>query len=176
MSDRIDISVIICTYNRSQILGKTVESVAAQELPPSLNWEILVVDNNSTDETRQVAESLRSRYPERIRYLFEPRQGLSNARNTGIRESRGEIVAFMDDDETADGAWLQRLTANLHTSEWAGAGGRVVPPPGFSRPHWLSSKSPFNQGPLASFDPECAEGNFSGTSFWREYGLQKGDI
>ncbi len=165
MDSPTQITVIICTYNRSQSLSKTLHSVVAVNLPQSVCWEILVVDNNSRDETRLVVEELRRRYSERIRYVFEPKQGVSHARNKGIKESRGEILAFIDDDETADTAWLRNLTANLHSHEWAGAGGRVVPPLNFAKPRWLSSKSSFNQGPLATFDPEQEAGNLTEAPF-----------
>ena len=148
----VKISILVCTYNRSQTLGVAVESIVVQPLLQSIDWEIVVVDNNSTDQTRQMIEALQRRYPDRIRYVFESQQGISHARNTGIRESRGEILAFLDDDETASTDWLQNLTANLHTREWAGAGGRVVPPSSFLPPHWLSIKSSYVSGPLAAFD------------------------
>src|SRR5271170_5558250 len=173
MSVPTKISVIICTYNRSRSLGEAVESVASEILTQPLGWEILVVDNNSNDKTRQVVEGLICRYPERIRYVFEPKQGISHARNAGIKESRGEILAFIDDDETAEGAWLQNLTANLHSGEWAGAGGRVLPPSSFSRPRWLSSKSPFIQGPLASFDPENVTGKLTDPPFGANMAFRK---
>ena len=80
-----------------------------------MGWEILVVDNNSSDETRQVVEDLQRMYPDRIRYLFEAQQGISHARNSGIRNARGEILAFIDDDETAGVDWLQNLTASYLT-------------------------------------------------------------
>jgi glycosyltransferase involved in cell wall biosynthesis len=152
------ISVVICTYNRSKTLGAAIESVAAQSLPPSLGCEILVVDNNSTDETRQVVEGLQQRHPERIRYVFERAQGISHARNTGIREAEAEILAFLDDDEIADTEWLANLTANLRSGEWAGAGGRVLPPSTFSPPRWLSALNSSITGPLAVFDPALEAG------------------
>jgi len=150
--DAPEISVLVCTYNRSKTLKVAVESIALQTLPQSIKWEIVVVDNNSTDQTRQVVQQLQRRYPELIRYLFEPKQGISNARNSGIAVARGEILAFLDDDETAGPDWLRTLTTNLHTGEWAGAGGRVLPPADFSPPQWLSTKSSFVSGPLATFD------------------------
>jgi len=159
------ISVLICTYNRSQSLGVAVESVAAQSLPQSLDWEILIIDNNSPDQTRQVVEDLQHRYPNHIRYVFEPQQGVSHARNAGIREARGEILAFLDDDETASKDWLQNLTGNLHNGEWAGAGGRVLPPSSFSPPRWLSTKSSFANGPLAAFDLGLVAGQLSEPAF-----------
>jgi glucosyl-dolichyl phosphate glucuronosyltransferase len=165
MNDPTKITVLVCTYNRAQTLGATIESVAAQTLPQSLSWEILVVDNNSSDETRQVVEGLQRRFPERIRYLFEPQQGVSYARNAGIREARGEILTFIDDDETASAGWLQNLIANLHSGEWAGVGGRVLPPSSFSLPRWLSTKSSFASGPLATFDPALEAGQLNEAPF-----------
>ena len=154
MDSRSLISVVLCTYNRAQSLGKTIESVVEQTMPPSLEWELLVVDNNSSDETRQVVEDFQRRYPKRIRYLFEAQQGISYARNTGVHAGQGEIFAFIDDDETADPDWLQNLTANLFSGGWIGAGGRVVPQWNGYRPRWVSSKNSFICGPLAMFDPD----------------------
>ena len=99
------ISVLVCTYNRCQNLGGAIESIAAQSLPPSLQWEIVVVDNNSSDQTRQVVEDFGRRCPGHFRYLFEPRQGKSHALNTGIKEARGDIIAFIDDDVTVEPMW-----------------------------------------------------------------------
>jgi len=152
MSVPIKITAIVCTYNRSEKLAATIESLVAQTLPRSQTWEILVVDNNSSDGTRHVVERFRRQHPERIRYLMESQQGVSYARNTGIRESRGEILAFIDDDETAGTAWLQNLTANLFSGDWAGAGGRVLPLWDVSRPQWLHPESSLVSGPMAAFD------------------------
>ena len=92
------------------------------------------------------------RYPNRFRYVFEPQPGLSNARNTGIREARGEVVAFMDDDVTFDPAWLQTLTAPLLDGNWVGAGGRILPQKELSPPRWLSVENRYALAPLALFD------------------------
>ncbi len=173
MNDAPKISVLICTYNRSQTLGAAVESVAVQSISQKLNWEIVVVDNNSPDQTRQVVEGLQRRYPQRIRYVFESQQGISHARNTGIREARGEILAFLDDDETAGTDWLQNLTANLHTGEWAGAGGRVLPPSSFSPPRWLSNKCSFASGPLATFDLGLEPGQLNEPAFGANMAFRK---
>lgn len=132
------ITVILCTYNRCRSLEKALHSVAVSTLPESMQWEVLVVDNNSCDQTRAVVEDFCHRYPSRIRYLFEPRPGKSNALNTGIREAQGDVLAFMDDDVTVGPTWLQNLTANLHNREWAGTGGRTLPEPSFLPPRWLS--------------------------------------
>jgi glucosyl-dolichyl phosphate glucuronosyltransferase len=144
------ISVVLCTYNRCRSLSTALESAAALTCPSSSQLEIIVVDNNSRDKTREVIESFCRKYPDRFRYVFESRQGLANARNAGIREARGEIIVFMDDDVTVDPGWVETLTARLHTGEWAGAGGRVAPERAFSPPAWLCLKS--LGGVLALFD------------------------
>ena len=97
-----------------------------------------MVDNNSTDRTSEVAEGYCRKYPGRFRYVFEPKQGLSRARNAGIRVARGETIAFLDDDVIADPKWLENLVMHLHDGKWAGAGGRIVPPRDFTPPHWLT--------------------------------------
>ena len=147
------ISVILCTYNRSASLGKALESVAASTLPSSIDWEVLVIDNNSRDQTREVVKSFCDRYPHRFRYAFEPQPGKSNALNRGIREARGSVLAFTDDDVTVEPTWLQNLTAGLDSGEWSGAGGRVRPARSFEAPHWLPLEGPHNMGGiLAIFD------------------------
>jgi glycosyltransferase involved in cell wall biosynthesis len=90
----VDVTVILCTYNRCQSLARALESVAAQILSESVEWEVLVVDNNSSDQTGEVVQDFSGRYPGRFRYLFESKQGLSHARNAGIRAARGEIVLY----------------------------------------------------------------------------------
>ena len=149
----MDITVVLCTYNRSESLASALNSAAALVLPESVDWEVLVVDNNSNDRTREVAADFCSRYPSRFRYLFEPQQGKSNALNTGIREARGSILAFMDDDVTVEPTWLQSLTSGLNSGEWSGAGGRIRPARSFAPPRWLPLQGPNNLGGiLALFD------------------------
>jgi glucosyl-dolichyl phosphate glucuronosyltransferase len=140
------VTIILCTYNRAHSLGTALESVLASALPFHLDWELLVVDNNSRDRTREVIQAFYLRHPGRVRYIFEARQGLSNARNAGIRAARGEILAFVDDDVTVEPTWLDNLTASLRDGHWAGAGGRILPPKGFSPPPWLALQGPWGQG------------------------------
>jgi glucosyl-dolichyl phosphate glucuronosyltransferase len=140
------ITVIVCTYNRCQSLAKVLESVASSTLPEGVEWEVLVVDNNSSDETRRVVEEFSGRHLGRFRYLFEPKQGLSHARNAGIRDAQGDILAFTDDDVTVEPTWLQNLTARLHDGQWAGAGGRTLRAHPFSPPPWLGLEEPYNLG------------------------------
>lgn len=140
------ITVILCTHNRCQRLAIALESVAASELPAFVEWEVLVVDNNSHDQTREVVQAFCQRYPGRFRYLFETQPGKSYALNRGVREALGEILAFMDDDVIVEPTWLRNLTAALQDGEWVGAGGRILPERAFTPPRWLSLNGPFAMG------------------------------
>jgi glycosyltransferase involved in cell wall biosynthesis len=148
----MNITVVLCTHNRSECLASALESAAAMVLPESVQWEILVVDNNSSDSTREVVTEFSNRYPGRFRYLFEPQPGKSHALNAGIRYAQGEIMAFLDDDVTVEPAWLQNLTAGLRSGTWAGAGGRIIPKWPRPAPRWLSPKAWYASGPLVQFD------------------------
>jgi glycosyltransferase involved in cell wall biosynthesis len=146
------ISVILCTYNRCESLAKALSSVAASQVSSAIPWEVLVIDNNSSDSTRDVVEDFSRRYPGRFRYLFEARQGKSFALNQGVREASGDVLAFMDDDVTVEPSWLSKLTASLQSDRWAGAGGRVIPLWYTDRPKWLPDAGDILAA-LVSFDP-----------------------
>jgi glycosyltransferase involved in cell wall biosynthesis len=146
------IEIILCTHNRCQTLMRALESAAALVLPEEVEWQVLVVDNCSRDKTHEVVDDFCRRHPGRFRYLFEGHPGKSYALNTAIREARGDVLAFMDDDVTVDANWLQNLTAALHDGKWAGAGGRVIPEWSCPAPRWLSPKSKYASGPLVQFD------------------------
>ena len=146
------ITVVICTYNRCRLLARALDSVAGSRLVGSQRWEVLVIDNNSRDDTKAVIEDFSRRYPGRFRYHFELKPGKSNALNTGLRESHGSVLAFMDDDVTVDEHWLQNLTAPLRQGECAGVGGRVLPDRDFIVPEWLSETERYALAPLAVFD------------------------
>jgi glucosyl-dolichyl phosphate glucuronosyltransferase len=136
-SEPLDITVILCTYNRCADLVVALESLAASQMPSSIPWEVLVVDNNSTDRTREVVESFCRRHSKRFRYLFEPKPGKSFALNAGIANAGSAILAFMDDDATVTPGWLQNLTAPLQHGEWAGSAGKILPAQKFTPPPWL---------------------------------------
>jgi len=122
----MDISVIICTYNRADSLRMTLRHCVALRIPAGLIWEVLVVNNNSTDHTARVCEEFAEKLP--LRRIEERRQGLSMARNRGIKEAQGEIVAFTDDDVDVDPEWLAEIwrAATAHTDA-AFFGGKVAP-------------------------------------------------
>jgi glycosyltransferase involved in cell wall biosynthesis len=97
-------SVVICTYNRAELLRGALESLARQQLDPAC-FEVLVVDNGSTDQTGAVAAEFCARQSN-VRYIVEPRQGLSHARNRGFAEARGSYIAYSDDDNRLPPEWL----------------------------------------------------------------------
>ena len=144
----MNITVVLCTYNRCETLAKALRSVAMSKVPESLGWEVLVVDNNSDDQTRNVVDEYCTEFPGRFRYLFESQPGKSHALNSGIEAARGQLLAFMDDDVIVEPMWLQNLTARLHDRKWAGCGGRILPQWTCSPPSWL----PRVLAPLALFD------------------------
>jgi glycosyltransferase involved in cell wall biosynthesis len=146
----VKVTAILCTYNRASSLAKALESLARSVVPESLDWEVLVVDNNSTDGTQSIVESFRGRYPRRFRYLFEPRQGKSVALNTGVRNTPSEVLAFLDDDVMVEPPWLYSLTARLIRGEYAGSGGRTLPQQILSLPSWLSLDGPLGMGGMVA--------------------------
>ncbi len=101
------VSVVICTYNRAHLLRECMESLAGQTAEKD-KYEMVVVDNNSSDSTPETARSLGKNF-EHFKYVMEPAQGLSHARNAGWREARGDYVAYIDDDARADKKWVEKI-------------------------------------------------------------------
>ena len=102
------ISVVICSYNRSDLLANLLQTVCQQSLDRS-EYEVIIVDNNSTDDTSVVSHSFVADYAN-VRYCFESQQGLSHARNRGWREAKGQYVAYLDDDCKVPEQWLEVAT------------------------------------------------------------------
>jgi len=118
-------SVVIPTYNRAELLALALDSVLAQRT--SVPYEVIAVDNNSTDYTREVVERAAKGAAAEVRYVFEPVQGSSAARNAGIAAARGEILAFLDDDVIAEPDWLAALAdAYARVPDAWAVGGRVT--------------------------------------------------
>lgn len=133
------LSVIICTYNRQAFLDQLFSGLLNQSLEKD-KFEVLVVDNNSSDQTKAVCDNWISKHPElNMRYILESRQGLSHARNRGIDESRGSLLAFVDDDAHTPFDYLRKLhDFFLEHPDIDGAGGRIVLKFEGSRPDWLN--------------------------------------
>ena len=107
----MDISVVICTKDRCELLQRAIELLAAQNLPRDKTFEIIIVDNNSSDATAQVVRTQQTRSSRPLHYFFEGKSGLSNARNRGIKESSGDIIVFTDDDMIFSDNWLGGIYA-----------------------------------------------------------------
>ena len=135
-----EISVVVATYNRGEILPGTLESLINQEGDTA--YEVIVVDNNSTDDTRNVIEELRAKPGyEKLTYHFEEKQGVSHARNRGIAAARGGIIAFTDDDIRPVSNWISSVNeAFTKFPEADCIGGKVLPHPETKFPAWLTDK------------------------------------
>jgi len=133
----IQLSVVICTYNRAPVLEGTLESYSKLTEAHDERIELVIVDNNSTDATSRVALAAQSSIPG-LRYFHEARQGLSHARNRGIQECRGSIIAFADDDVFFDTGWASAIIDEFNRHPTADAlGGRSTPVFEGGRPAWL---------------------------------------
>lgn len=107
------ISIVICTYNNADSLLATLESLINQNDYNTAQTELLIVDNNSNDNTRETAQEIMPRIACKTRYIFEAQQGLSNARNAGIKNAAGEYILFTDDDADLPCDWLQKYTHQI---------------------------------------------------------------
>jgi glycosyltransferase involved in cell wall biosynthesis len=128
-------SVVIPTFNRASDLRKTLDSLS--RIATTSEWEAIVVDNNSTDDTRAAVEESVSTFPVDLRYLFEPEQGRSAALNAGILVARGEVIATTDDDVEVEPDWLDRAGEALETLDCDYVGGKVLPVWPAARPDWI---------------------------------------
>jgi glucosyl-dolichyl phosphate glucuronosyltransferase len=181
------ISVILCTYNRAGRLTATLESIRNLHLPPELAWELIIVDNNSTDDTEKVVREYQRAAPFDVRYVFERTQGHSRARNRGITESKGLVLAFTDDDVILDAHWLEQLWRTYDRFDCLGVGGRIVPVWACGKPAWLQEDGPYAlMNAIVSFDqgggtcvlktpPFGANMSFRRTAF-EQYGLFRTDL
>ena len=122
------ITLIICTYNREKYIGPLMDSIAKNDYP-SADYEIVLVDNNCTDNTRGVCEQFMAAHPDiTLRYVIETEQGLSAARNKGIKEAKGEIIIYGDDDALVDQDYIRIYAEHFAAhQETMAAGGPIEP-------------------------------------------------
>ncbi|MGH9370181.1 MAG: glycosyltransferase [Vicinamibacterales bacterium] len=137
----VDATILICTYNRAGYLADTLDSLARLAPHPGFSWDVLVVDNNSADDTHAVVENRIGRFPVRLHYLFEGRQGKSHALNTGLSAARAAIIVLTDDDVNVAPGWLEEAVRPLLARmDIDYTGGPVMPIWGAPRPAWLNEK------------------------------------
>jgi glycosyltransferase involved in cell wall biosynthesis len=145
----MDVSVVISTYNRCGLLDGALRALLSQT-QDHVNYEILVVDNNSSDQTRQLVEALAAQNPERLKYLFEAKQGISYGRNAGISGAGASIIAFTDDDVRVPRDWVRQIKIAFEANpDIDFLGGKVVPRWRTAPPAWLTKA---NWAPLALLD------------------------
>jgi glucosyl-dolichyl phosphate glucuronosyltransferase len=136
----VDLTVILCTYNRCDKLVEALGSLALQKVPPEVKWEVLIVDNNSSDKTADVYQKAKSSFPVPLRYVFESKLGLSCARNRGIVEAQGQYVAFTEDDERSDERWVETILETFRRRDCDAVAGKIDLSWRSIRPPWLTDE------------------------------------
>lgn len=127
MQNRNSLDILICTYNNAPLLERTLEALRKQQVSPHVDWRVVVIDNNCTDETSSVVERFRPLFEVSLERVSEPRQGLTPARRRGVLSTQGDWVAFVDDDCLLAEDWIDQ--AAIFGSEHAGCGafsGKVI--------------------------------------------------
>jgi len=146
------VAVIIPTYNRAALLAETLDRLAQMQCRVA-SWEVIVVDNNSTDDTRAVVESRAAGFPVPLSYMFERAQGRSHALNTGINGCAAPVLVFTDDDVLVADGWLDAAAAPLLApGDIDYTGGPVRPIWEAPRPNWLSARKSDLWGTIAILD------------------------
>lgn len=138
--DNLFASVIMCTYNRDKYIYNVLKSIAENKCPAD-RYEIVLVNNNSTDRTEEECQRFTSDYPHiRFRYFVETNQGLSYARNRGIQESEGNLLVYVDDDALVNDVYLQTYLEFFEAHpEIDAAGGPILPEYETEEPDWMST-------------------------------------
>lgn len=143
------ISIAIATLNRADELRLTLESMRLLDVRGIEAFEIIVVDNGSSDETESVAAEFEETFAGRLRYCRCGEQGLSHARNRAIAEARFPIIAFLDDDVQVHPGWLRTLADAYASGNYAAVGGKAYLIYPHARPRWLSDR---DEGLLSKVD------------------------
>jgi glycosyltransferase involved in cell wall biosynthesis len=134
-----ELTVVVCTYNRSEILKYCLDSLEKQSVEKSL-FEVIVVDNNSKDRTREVVEEY-CRNNSNFRYVFESVQGLSSARNRGWKEAKADWIAYIDDDAKADEKWCENIIeTSKKDSDLKAFGGEILNWYFYEKPKWFKNE------------------------------------
>lgn len=180
------IDIIVCTYNRAEKLKTALQSIVDAEMPDNCSLKLIVVNNNSTDDTEQVIREFAKNSSIKVQYLFEPKQGKSHALNTALQNISGDLIAFTDDDVTVDKQWLKEMVTALERHpEYNCFGGKVVAMFPDTVLGWLDInglmgflKSVFGHKDEGNEEVEYGNGTFSvtpggGNMFFRRGAIEK---
>jgi len=148
---RPSFTAAVCTLNRIDTLGRTLDGLAAQRFAG--RWDVLVVDNGSTDGSRNMLEARVGEFPVPLRVVSESRRGIGFARNRALRETSASIVLFTDDDAVCRAGWIEAHARAFADREVVGTGGRILPVLPKGTPDWYETLvSRKNGGPTSRYD------------------------
>ncbi len=147
----VRLDVVVPTYNRSQLLRRTISSLLEAPIPEGLDVTILVVDNNSKDDTEEVVREIQAQTGRALVYVKETNQGLSHARNGGIRAGTGDLIGFIDDDEEIHERWYAVVAREFADPATQFIGGPYLPNWAAPAPPWLP---PGYNGVIGVVDPK----------------------
>jgi glycosyltransferase involved in cell wall biosynthesis len=136
----MELSVILCTFNRACNLKDCVEHVSNQQGMDGVDWELLIVNNNSTDRTEEIARELIDKHTINIRYVLESEQGLSYARNRGIASTDSQYIVFIDDDILVEPKWLRAIYSTFKGFDSDAVGGRIWLKSPSKLPKWITEE------------------------------------
>lgn len=146
------VTIAICTWNRAQMLSAALTQLTRLNVTAGLDWELLVVNNNCTDDTDAVIAAFSERLP--LRRIFQPIPGLSNARNAAIKEAAGDYILWTDDDVSVDENWLAAYARAFERWPYAAVFGGPIAPwfEGDAPPDWLTRAWPHVMNAYATRD------------------------
>jgi glucosyl-dolichyl phosphate glucuronosyltransferase len=167
-------SVVICTWNRERLLAKALDSIESMDVPNHIEWEVLIVDNNSADGTRSVSGAFVDRRPDRYRYVFEGRQGKSYALNAALEQARGDILLFTDDDVTVHPQWLAQILGTFADFRCGIVAGKIVAVWERPVPHWFVTEGPNSlMAAIVRFDHGTVAGEIDATPFGANMAIRR---
>ncbi len=147
----LKLNIVIATCNRASLLKDCLESICRQE-SGDFTFDVIIADNNSTDDTKKIAEIYKTKLSGRLQYLFQPVQGKVNALNQAVQHAQGDILIFTDDDVTTDSRWLINIVECFKKYDCDGVGGRILPSYPPETPEWVKKHARQLAGPIVLYD------------------------
>lgn len=157
------LTVVICTYNRHNILEICLSTIIKQILDRK-NIDIIIIDNNSTDETKKIVQKYQRKYSF-LKYFLEPEIGLSHARNRGYKEAQGSWIGYLDDDALVEKGFIEESLRTIQETEFDAFGGKITSWFKYGQPRWLSSNFESNIPPNTQLGAITPNHIYGGTMF-----------